>query len=252
MLQSRFDELRERLLRAGIAPRHVRRYIAELRDHFDDLVREETANGASQSAAEMKARARLGSDNDLAETMLARPDLRSLMARYPWAVFGVGPVAMLIAGLAAAVAIEVGVLNLISAQMHATGWKPSPAGLRRFILAAEVWNTLATYVAPFVIAVTLCVMGLRQRMPAFWIFTGIVIACVLGGFQEVHFSDDGHHGELSLGSGLLPPFSMKMVVGGLYRAVITSAAAAALYWFGLRRQRSGNTTIDSAATLPAE
>jgi len=33
-----FEELRERLLTAGIAPRHVRRYLAELSDHLDDLI----------------------------------------------------------------------------------------------------------------------------------------------------------------------------------------------------------------------
>ena len=43
MPQPSFDHLSERLLRAGIAPRHVRRYARELSDHFDDLVREEIA-----------------------------------------------------------------------------------------------------------------------------------------------------------------------------------------------------------------
>ena len=36
-----FPELRERLLRAGVAPRHVRRYLNELGDHFTDLRAEE-------------------------------------------------------------------------------------------------------------------------------------------------------------------------------------------------------------------
>ena len=34
-------ELRERLLRAGVAPRHVRRYLTELREHWADLTAEE-------------------------------------------------------------------------------------------------------------------------------------------------------------------------------------------------------------------
>jgi hypothetical protein len=248
MLQSRFDELRERLLHAGIAPRHVSRYVAELRDHFDDLVREETANGASRSAAETKARARLGSDNDLAETMLTRPDLRSLIARYPWAVFGVGPVVLVLASLTGAVAIEIGVLNLTPAVLHHV----TTAEREWFVFAVAVWNTLATFVAPFAIAALLCVAGLRQRIPAAWIFAGIAITCVLGAFQEVHFSDDGRHGELSLGAAFLPPFPMKLVVGGLYRAAVTFAAAGALYWFGVRRRSSGRTDTDTAATLVAE
>ena len=40
-----FGELRERLLRAGVAPRHVRRYLNELDDHLADLRAEEERAG---------------------------------------------------------------------------------------------------------------------------------------------------------------------------------------------------------------
>ena len=94
-MPQRFEQLRERLLRAGIAPRHVKRYVAELGDHFDDLVREEAAKGLTRDAARDAARARIGADDALAAVMLARPDFRSLTARFPWAVFGLGSVLML-------------------------------------------------------------------------------------------------------------------------------------------------------------
>ena len=35
----RFDAVTEALLKGGIAPRHVRRYVRELDDHLDDLIR---------------------------------------------------------------------------------------------------------------------------------------------------------------------------------------------------------------------
>src|ERR1700744_526711 len=95
MPQPSFDHLSERLLRAGIAPRHVRRYARELSDHFDDLVQEAIAGGAARSLSETRALSRLGHDDDLAEAMLVRPELRSLTSRYPWAVFGLGPVVLL-------------------------------------------------------------------------------------------------------------------------------------------------------------
>jgi hypothetical protein len=44
-----FDELRERLLRAGVAPRHVRRYLRELSEHLADLRAEEERAGKSTS-----------------------------------------------------------------------------------------------------------------------------------------------------------------------------------------------------------
>lgn len=243
----RFDRLTERLLHAGVAPRHVRRYVAELRDHFEDLVRAETAGAATRDVAETTARARLGSDNDLAETMLARPDLRSLMARYPWAVFGLAPAALVLASLAAALAIEIGTLSLV----HTIVQHPTVAQREWFVFGIAVWNTLATYIAPFAIAAVLCIAGLRQRMPATWIFAGIAIACVLGAFQEVSFWDNGTHGELSFGSALMPPFPAKLIVGGLYRAVVTFAAAGALYWYGVRRQ-NGHADVYTAASLAAE
>src|SRR5579871_375651 len=111
MPQSCFDRqnqrLTERLLTAGIAPRHVRRYARELSDHFDDLVREESAGGAGRELAEARALARLGQEDDLAEAMGSRPELRSFMARYPWAVCGRGPVVMLALSVAAALFFEV-------------------------------------------------------------------------------------------------------------------------------------------------
>lgn len=249
MSQPQFDPLRERLLRAGIAPRHVRRYIAELRDHFDDLVREEMAAGAASALAQSRSRARLGSDDALAQVMLARPGVRSISARFPWAVFGLAPVAMVIAAIYGAVLIEAGVFDLGSALIYQpkSAGHPPPEWFTSLVFA---WNWLATWAAPLAIAVALSVIGLRQRMSAAWIFTGITIACVLGAFQVLSWHDDGLHGELSLGSELVPPFPLPLVVGGIFRALVTVAISAAIYGFASRRR-----TLDAAPmpqTLAAE
>jgi hypothetical protein len=231
MPQPRFDELRERLLRAGIAPRHVRRYVGELTDHFDDLVREETAAGAARNVAESNARARLGNDHDLAETMLQRPGLRSLPARYPWAVFGLSPLVLLVAGFAVAILLEAQAFNLISRFDTNPAHVPPPAW---FMLIVAAWNALPTFVAPLTIAGLLCFVGARQRVPTGWIVTGVVIACVVGGFQQLSFTDDGHHGELVLGSGLLPPFQRDLVIAGIWRAVADLALVGGGWWLALR------------------
>ncbi len=244
MLHTRFDALREQLLKAGIAPRHVRRYLAELSDHFDDLVREEKANGAALAVAELKARTRLGSDSELAAGMLARPDLRSLAARYPWAVFGLSPIVMVAGALAVCLALEIA-LFLTIGKYH-----PPAAQRDAFIFAINAWNTLWTTVAPFMIAVALVVLGLKQRTPPVWIFVGIAAACFFGAFQVVSFSDDGLHGELSFGSAFFPPFPMTLIVGGLYRLAVTVGLAGALYWFGLRRQNAADR--DEPVALAAE
>ena len=104
-MQKRLVELRERLLRAGVARRHVGRYLRELADHFADVCAEEEARGKSQTEAATAALARLGSVEELAQAMLVRPELQALSARAPWAVFGVGPVACLVATYGTACAI---------------------------------------------------------------------------------------------------------------------------------------------------
>jgi hypothetical protein len=93
----RFPELRERLLRAGIAPRHVRLYLSELTDHLADLTAEEQTRGLSPSSAATAARARLGTTDTLTQAMLAQPRVRSLSARAPWAVFTFTPPLLLAA-----------------------------------------------------------------------------------------------------------------------------------------------------------
>src|ERR1700683_230088 len=97
-MATRFRELRERLLRAGVAPRHVRRYLTELREHWTDLTTEEERAGRNRAEAETHALARLGRVDDLARIMIERPELRSWTARAPWAVLGAGPVLGLVAG----------------------------------------------------------------------------------------------------------------------------------------------------------
>jgi hypothetical protein len=54
-MSKQFDKLRERLLRAGVAPRHVHRYLNELSDHLADLTAEEERDGRNPGDAESAA-----------------------------------------------------------------------------------------------------------------------------------------------------------------------------------------------------
>jgi hypothetical protein len=59
-----FERLRDRLLTAGVSPRHVRRYTAELSDHITDLEAEARSAGHPQPGE--SALERLGRPDDLA------------------------------------------------------------------------------------------------------------------------------------------------------------------------------------------
>jgi len=86
-----FEDLRESLLRAGVAPRHVRAYLAELREHLADLAERESAAGGDPREAARRARAALGDDETLAAAMLSRRGVRSVAARVPWLIFTLLP-----------------------------------------------------------------------------------------------------------------------------------------------------------------
>ncbi len=92
-----FPQLRESLLRAGIAPRHVCRYLAELSDHLVDLAAEEQQRGLSSAEAHTAALTRLGTVDTLAHAMIAQSRFQSLSARVPWAVFSLTPILLLAA-----------------------------------------------------------------------------------------------------------------------------------------------------------
>ncbi len=92
-----FAALREDLLRAGISPRRVTRYIRELSDHRADLIEHLENQGRSPTEAELEATRRLGNHDTLLLPMLADSRFRSLAARWPALVYLGFPLASQIA-----------------------------------------------------------------------------------------------------------------------------------------------------------
>lgn len=130
------------LLRAGLSPRHVRRYIGELADHRDDIVSHLIAEGESPEAARREAECRLGSRDALLLPMLADRRFRSYAARFPALFYLVLPLVL------QAVLVIGGILALLLAAD--TGLRPLIAdlgsGLALLLLAAPVlisWSTIA-------------------------------------------------------------------------------------------------------------
>lgn len=252
MPQPCFDRLSERLLRAGIAPRHVRRYVRELSDHFDDLVREEKEVGAARELAETRALSRLGREDDLADAMLARPELKSLTSRFPWAVFGLGPVALLALGVAAALYLEFGLLTFLSWLINdVMGYAPASAAAKvanaqKATQIFTVYNVLAVYGAPLLFAWLFYRIGAGQRMRLLWIVTGVTLVCVLGGFQNMNFYDTGCRGcgHLMVESALIPPFPH--FAEGVARAAMNLAIVGGVWWLAVRRKMSATMELHAA------
>ena len=109
MCRPDFGDLRSRLLRSGVALRHVKRTELELGEHFDDLVDGGIASGLDRTAAERHATRALGDIKNIAAEIGARPELRSWAASYPRLALVFYPVACV--AVLPAVPIIAGVAN---------------------------------------------------------------------------------------------------------------------------------------------
>jgi hypothetical protein len=103
------SELQNELLRSGVSPRHIRRTLGELRDHYDDLVDHAIADGAGYATAQERALAELGDLHDVAVAIRSQPALRSWAYRFPYLALIVYPLTCL--ALLPAIPVLVGVAH---------------------------------------------------------------------------------------------------------------------------------------------
>lgn len=177
-MPQQFGELRERLLHAGVAPRHVRRYLTELGEHFADLRAEEELAGRNGAEAESAATVRLGSVDSLAATMIAQKGLRSLAARAPWAVFGIAPVAV----IAGAFVITMFLLWLGATLIgnEILGW--DPRGNPIIHPWQALWFRLQDFVEqvlPVLAGWGIAALAVRHRTPLVWPLTGLTLIALI-------------------------------------------------------------------------
>lgn len=204
--------LRERLLRAGVAPRHVRRYLAELADHLADIMQEESA-GRSRIEAEAAALARLGTMDDLANAMIAKRRLYSWSARAPWAIFAVAPLVSLVAAWCAALLILW------------TGWQmflPGAATPFGTALPGSIFRLENIYFqtgrmiyfgSPFLIGWMISTVAVRQRLRAIWPVAGLLLVAIVAGTAQVHASrpTGTGAGHVGLGFGIGPSVTASLI-----------------------------------------
>lgn len=181
------NELRERLLRAGIAPRHVRRYLAELADHLANLRAEEERAGRSRADTESAALARLGNIDSLCRAMIERRQFRSWSARAPWAMLGFAPVLSLaVAYLIACCYLWVGWHVFLPGTDtpfgHGAG---SMYGLENIYFQAGKFYYFA---APVLIGWGIGLMAARQRLRAFWPTLAVALVAWMGATAQIHAS----------------------------------------------------------------
>lgn len=224
MSAGRFDPLTERLLQEGIAARHARRVVIELREHWQDIVAELESAGQSQEQAEAAADERLGSDDQFVECMLARHELRSWACRRPWLAFTLLPLLGFVAVFALSIAVLIGTLNIT----RALAINPAASPALRWLSAALMANAL--WVAPLAAAGTGCVLAARQRAPSRWAVAGAVVIGLLAALTQgsVRFSATEPHTVAALGFGINPDTLRSAVTRG---CIMLPAVLLPYFWW---------------------
>jgi hypothetical protein len=177
------DALRERLLRAGVAPRHVRRYLAELAEHLTDLSEEEERSGRSRAEVESVALARLGEFEELAKAMTEQRHFQSWCSLLPWATFVLGPILLL------------AVAYLVACFVLWSGWQfflPNTSTPFVPIYGVAIFyfgfGRLLYYSAPILIGWGIGLITSRQRLKMVWPVIGWCLLALVGGLADVHAS----------------------------------------------------------------
>ena len=185
-----FDNLAEILLKGGVAPRHVRRYVAELREHLEDLTEQQRHAGHDQEDAALRARALLGDDDELATAMLEQKQFRSFIARAPWAVFI--PLPPIIALLASRLIF--GSLAQIGGHYgFLANHAPLPP-LWYQVLATDVTAILNLFTMPLTAALFVA-LAARQRLKPIWPLAATLLLLVLFIHSDATFAPgDPEHG----------------------------------------------------------
>ena len=178
-MPAQFESLRDRLLRGGVAPRHVTRYLAELTDHLDDLTAELERAGLDRESAKTSAWSRLGNLEDLAESMIARKEFRSWSHRAPWAIFFLAPLAALVAVNFASL-----VLFVVIIEFFGSGIEQVPVfvpGWFRGVFAAITEFDL--FLLPLMLGWATSAIAVRQRMKPLWPVVGLIVIAAFCGLQ---------------------------------------------------------------------
>ena len=235
-----FHELRERLLRAGVAPRHVQRYLAELADHLTDLRAEEERAGRSRADAESAALTRLGGMEDLAKAMVDQRQFRSWCVRAPWAIFGLAPLALLAAAYFIA-CIYLWFLWRIFLPGAVTPFghgNPGPIyAFQNICIQAGKFYYIG---APVLVGWGVGLIAARQRVRVMWPIVGSALVALVGSCVQIHASRTAvPHGlgHISMDFGVAD--SAQYIFGQLLHAlVIFSLAALPFLFWRLQKARS--------------
>ena len=170
-----FELLRTALLRVGVSPRYVRRYCAELSDHYHMAVEENRSAGLTPEEATVDARRQLGDEVTLFRSAVQQPALLAFARRRSGITFLLLPIPALYA-----TKILIGLISML-AGLLASQWAVYSIGWINLI--RPIAHLALEYGAPLTVAILFCMLAYRRGCRPFWpllsaLLIGFVAGCV--------------------------------------------------------------------------
>jgi hypothetical protein len=226
-----FENVREQLLKAGIAAGPVNRYIVELREHLADLTAKERASGAADAPS--RARTLMGTDAQLVQAMLDRSPPRALAVKAPWAVFGVLPVVAILVVAWITVRVMMSLLWPVHAQLPAE----MPGSYQALIAGVTIFTG---YLLGPLLAAACIAVAIRQRLSSAWVWVGLALIALFSGFFTFHAPTTQHDAyraaAIVMSNGRVDGAATLMLVGA--RAAMLFALAGTA-WRTLKNRQAG-------------
>jgi hypothetical protein len=238
MAARRFDNLREALLRAGVAPRHVRRALLEIEVHFRQLIDDALARGESGDGARIEARDLLGTDQALIQRYAGTPELRAWSSRWTAAWFTLVPLLIFAALFVATAAVLCLIVDQMSPYLHHVH-----VSARASYLIDLAVRLVFLWAMPLSIAGAFAVLAYRRRIAPQWPVAGIIILCGLASLINVNFVLTGGATPGQAGAGI--GTSVDSLPGQMAHAVVIAMLVLGPLWLALRRfRRDGPMVVD--------
>jgi hypothetical protein len=233
MDEQRFENLREALLRTGVAGRQLRRALVEIEAHFRHLLDEERGHGQDDQDARIAAHNRLGTNETLMLSYAARPELRAWSRRWPAVWFVILPLISYIVISAATLAGISIIADQMAAYLRTVHLAPQITELTD--LAARI---VLLWIFPMSVFGTVAVFAYRRRVALHWPLSGIAVTGFFASLINVtlRFTGGTAPGELGGGIGISP----QTLPAQLMRAALLTALAAMPLWIAVRRTRCYN------------
>jgi hypothetical protein len=234
----RHDEYREELARRGLPGAYVERLVAELDDHFTDVLEERsTSMGAARKlqpeaddAISRNAEQRLGEPRQLAIFAAEQYHARSFWGRHPWLTYLVMPLPLLIVSaitFSTALIAAGHALSFICVQVFGLEEPANPADyvmLQGIALGITCWYMLV--VPPLVSGLVLCRIYRRNALDWRWPVVGCAILSLACAFLTISYriATEPGNGMFTIGfyaaaslkwflTSLLPKFALAMGIG---------------------------------------